>query len=403
MTAPKRASTSTTVQIVEKNMNNLNRRASKAPRYVPRATPGVHKKPHKKNRQKSISPELLADAAWAATLRDPMSVHGVRIPDEITAPSAVVPLNFRFAMNSVQDGATGNYGCGLIWAPTVNNCLRTITTYTLSTTNPTVTCGAPQSFPGYSTFNGLSRGYRVVSAGMAIYSTTAFASNQGKNLCVFYPGNDKTPIPISTFQTVNQTYVAENFDDMPINMKLCCSAVWRPTDRDNYNYHLNNADCMTTAAGTTGYYFPGIFSWMAVGVASTASFEVRLTLNIEYLPNTSTIGFIPFATSRYSAKAMENALNITSPGSTYFGTIDAESAMITESSNNLGWDSILYQAAIDFGSGLKGAVTPYIQTIARTAGYALGNRAMRSLHNNGPSLRRALTGVTPGNWSGHGG
>lgn len=316
--------------------------------------------------------------AWLATLVDPWGVHGVRIPDQITTPSCTASLRYRTTLRPLQDGSTGNYAIAFTFIPTVHNGLATSNAY--NSTTGVITLGPFFDFTGYGTFSNLSRDYRVVSAGLAVYSTTAMAQNRGRNLCAFYQGTDHLQVPDLTTVSAGDQLNAENSEDSPLNKEMVCSITWRPSDVSSYEYHAN----ASTAGGTpeTGtFYNPGQLVWFADGLDSSASFEVSAVLNVEYVPNQNSISFLLTLPSRYDVQAMQRALN-SSVIARIFGSATPESVMITSPSNNLGLTTAMGSFISSFGSGAKDALSRFADEIGRS----LASRSLRTLVRQSNSM-----------------
>lgn len=354
----------------------------------------VHKSvatPARKGRKREVPGQVnLIQDAWLGSLSDPWSVHGVRIPDEIVAPSCTASFRQRFTVQAIQDGSTGKYAAAVSFIPTVLNSFKTSTTYNSATGS--LGFGASVSFDGYPSLVNLGRNYRVVSAGLAVYSTTAMAQNQGRNLCAFYPGNDRTQPGWTSTVLVSGMLIAENSEDSPINEQMVCSTVWVPSDRDNYRYHRIDSDTSTATIGSATYYNPGQCVWVADGISSSASFEVCVVLNIEFQPLLNSVSFIPIFPSFYNQKAMERALN-SRLISSMFGTATPESIMVTQGSNNLGLSALAGQLLSNFGSGAAEFLTPFATQMGRAAASVGIQAAMSGLRSRTMPAYRSLLGV----------
>jgi len=325
--------------------------------------------------------------AYLATLVDPWGVQGVRIPDEITTPTATCSFRKRLTINAIQDGTTGNYGTALAFVPTVRAAYCQTTSYTSST--GTFNLGGAADFDNYSTFLTVCRQYRVVSAGLAVYSTNAMAQNQGRNLCAYYAGNDRATYPFSAAVNSPELLLAENSEDSPINQQMVCSVTWVPSDNSNYQYHTPTSSRLSV--GTTDYYYPGCIIWAADGVSASASFEVCLTLNVEYIPDTNAISFVQYLPSRYDVKAMERALN-SSIFHSIFGTARPESIMVNHANSDYGLASVAGTLLSNFGSGVGSVLMPFSQRFGAAIAAAGINYAGRRLSNSMP-IGRGLLGI----------
>lgn len=358
---------------MNKNQNARNQRNAPKQRNTSKKS-----NPNKGTNKLSVSKFDPVRDAWLATLVDPWGVHGVRIPDQITTPSCTASLRYRTTIRPIADGVTGNYAAAFCFFPTIHNGLATGNAY--NSTTGTITLGPYFDFTGYGTLSNLSRDYRVVSAGLAVYSTTAMATNQGRNLCAFYQGSDHlVGVDLTTVTAANQLN-AENSEDSPINNQMVCSIAWRPSDISTYEYHDN----ASTAGGTPEngtFYNPGQLVWYADGIASTSSFEVSCVINVEYVPNQNSVSFLLTLPSRYDVQAMQRALN-SSVIARIFGSASPESVMVTSPSNNLGLTTALGSLMSSFGSGAKDALGRFAENIGRS----LAGQSLRSLVRQGNSM-----------------
>jgi hypothetical protein len=330
-----------------------------------------------------------------ATLADPFSIHGVRIPDATTQVSATATLRDRFTVSPIQDGTTGNYMAGLVYYFTANGSYSTWSAYN-STLKQATPSGASGTMLGLTTLTSLARAYRVVSGGIAIYSTTAMAKNSGRNICVYYPGADKlgNQLGVGNPASFANFLAAENNSDTPLNKEMICSIKWAPSDESNYDYHPVNSG-INQSVGTNLYYNPGTAVWISDGVDSSALFEVCVTLNIEYLPGSAVIGFVDCQPSQYNTRAMERALN--SPVvRNMFHDVDPSSVFSSTANDDVGLSNTAGSILNTFGSGVGDFLRPYSykfgQAIARAS---LGWAAKRS-YDSVRSLNAGLYGLTMG-------
>jgi len=227
-----------------------------------------------------------------------------------------------------------------------------------------------------------------VSAGLAIYGTNAMAKNQGRNLCAFYPGGDNLPAPLTTSVAAATLLVAENSDDTPLNQQMICSICWVPSDISNYRYHPNNSNALGTPGAAT-FYNPGTLVWMADGLDSSASFEVVVCLNIEYLPTSNAISFTNVLPSYFNQRAMERALN-SQLTSRMFHTGDPESIMETSANNNLGLSNFVGSLFSTFGAGAQSVIKPITFKLGQAAAFAGVNRLGKNIAKLMPVTRGLL-------------
>lgn len=378
-------------------IQNKNRKAQKGGKKNKNTPSNTTIVVNKVNKSKPVPRLNFTRDAWLATLIDPWGVHGVRIPDETVSPSATASIRVRFSVAAVQNTtATGKYAASVYFNPCIRNAYMVATGYDAS--NGSVSYPTPQTvrqdMPGYDTLKNLARSYRVVSAGFAVYSSTAMAQNQGRHSCAFYPGNDNSPIPFATtfFPTVGGVQLSENSEVSALNQQMVCSVVWIPSDRTNYQYHLPGSSPIgPTEAAPQPFYNCGTILWISDGLSSAATFEVSLVVNIEYLPNQNSVSFISQMPSRYDVLAMERALN-SSLLSKIFGTAEPEQIMTSTASSDLGWASVAGQLASNFGHGVTDFLQPYSRSFGRAVARAsLGYIASRSSRTL--PIYRGLMGV----------
>lgn len=349
--------------------------------------PSIRRKPRGTSRG-SIN---LVEDAWAASLLDPWSIHGVRIPDEVIAPSSTTTLRQRFTLSpTVSSGAGGGtmYGACVSFVPTAYNCWRTQTGYDHIT--GAFTMGGVNSFSGYTPLLTIARSIRIVSAGIAIFSTTAMSANQGREICVYYPGNDRTAVATTTSISVPSMLTGENSKDSALNEQEVCSMIWTPSDRDNYRYHdVDSASSYTT--GAAKYYYPGQFIWAADGLSSSASFEVSLVLNLEYQPLQNYSSFVLSMPSIYNVSAMERALNIVSR-STMFNTANPESIHTSTGNTEFGLSTFAGSLLSSFGGGAASVLAPVASQFGKSLAWGATSALLRGARNRAPPVFRALTG-----------
>lgn len=341
------------------------------------------KRPRPKNNGNGFN--IIRDA-WMATLVNPWSVHGVRIPDEITTPSATCSFRQRITVTPVADGT--NYAAAFTFVPTLVGSYRQSTAYNAST--GTFTMGSTNDIQGYSAFSQFCRQYRVVSAGFAVTSTTAMATNQGRNLCAFYAGADHLGAPFLSSMTTGALLIGENSADSPLNAQQVCSITWLPSDRSTYSYHTVDGSVNNTV-NASNYYNPGMCAWAATGIASSASFEVTLCINIEYVPSSNVASFITQLPSRYDVMAMERALN-SSLLSRIFGSATPEDVHTNTASSASGFSSVAGMLLSNFGNGVGDVLRPYAAAFGRAATHASLGYVTHRL--NRLSLSRQLQGIT---------
>lgn len=348
-------------------MNTKNKRSKgkSAKSNAPRAsTTVVVTQQQPRSRPRRPTPQFdFARDSYLATLVDPFGVHGVRVPDEITTPSGCLTLRRRFTIRSIQDGSTGKYAACVAYSPIIESSIKASASY--NSTTGSITFGAVSTFADATAAKALMRGYRVVSAGLAIMQTNAMSQNQGRNLCAYFTGNDTVVPFVGSALTDEDVLNGEISEDSPVNSQTICCIKWSPSDGTNFAYHRPNAS-NTGSVTDAGYFNPGTLVWYADGLSSTSSFEVTVILNVEFLPAKNTFSFCPLLPSLYHVGAMQRALN--SPLVTRtFGTTAPENVMISENSNSLGISSFIGQMASNFGNG----ATDVIGQAARRLGQSL--------------------------------
>ena len=357
-----------------KKENNKNRKKKPRPKFHERYN-------HKKLK---FNPTL---DSYSATLANPFGVHGVRIPDDVTHPSCVATLRFRTTVTAVQDGSTGKYAAGAIFSPTVTSPGGLINTYN-STTN-TVTTN-PWQWPDVSAMANMTRKFRVVSAGMGVVSTTAMAANQGRNMCCYFPGADTCQAIVFNSMIVQNVLNAEIAEDKPVNAETVCAIKWSPTDKSNTEYHGPNAQFGGTV-GTVNYYNPGQLVWLADGISASASFELLFILNIEFIPVSNTISFLPVLPSFYSAEAMQRALNSPAVART-FTAIAPEDVMVSDMTNNLGVSAFLGQMISYFGTGATQVLSQASFKLGQALALGAVQQGVQAMRRPRPSVMGGILG-----------
>lgn len=319
---------------------------------------------------------------WKASLLDPFSVHGFRIPDENTYASGVATFRRRLTIGPVQDGTTGNFACGVAFVPTVAASVIGASAYDNSNIDPRVFFG---TYSAIGTFpSGLANRYRTVSAGLAVYSTTAFGKNQGRQICAYVPGTDKQTGAIVPSGSYTQSVMLSlpNVTDKPVNMESPCTISWVPTDPTNYDYHLTTSSTSGTIL-SNDYYNPGTLMFIATGVDPSASFDVYIVLNVEYLPSSSATSFVDILPSNYDPLAMAEALNSAGESSRrIFNSVPPDSVYSTVAGENnfsLGaWASMT--SLMSMGQSQVGklgsAIMDGLSRSLTHGGYALGQMGL---------------------------
>ena len=323
---------------------------------------------------------------YLGTLVDPFGIHGVKIPDEITNPSGVITLRFRGTLNALQDSAIpGSYAQSIRFTPTIAQAFAVGSTFT----SGNLTYGTNNDFPDAAVISGFARQYRTVSAGLAIQQTNAMSANQGRNLCAYFPGNDRFPVSVSGSVTAAGVLNAEIASDSPVNNQSVCNIKWHPTDTDNYRYHgILNAS--SGVVGSAGYTNPGQLLWFADGLAANATFEYLVVLNLEFLPSRNTFCITPILPSLYNVKAMERALN--SPlAQTSFGVLNPDSIRQSDNSNAWSVSTSAGQLLTNFGGGVQSVLAPYMAKMGAALTMA-GLGAMHRRLNNSVPMVAGLAG-----------
>lgn len=312
--------------------------------------------------------ELPQRFAWTACVNNPPE-NLARIPDQVTTPSCVARLSNTIRITPVSDGA-GNYAAGISFIPTMVNSWQVGTALTAGG----VLSFGSTSISGFNNFNtqvstaqGLMRSYRVTGASLVVNSTTAMSLNKGSNYCGFVPGNSEigAPLIVASASAITMTQL-ETFSDMPINTEKSCSICWQPSDNYSYRPPASTASNLITV-GSANYYYPGAMIWSAFGIDAGSSFEALLTLNIEYLAQSSLLGFVVPVRSRFDVKALEHCVNSIRttdpfhrlPPESYYGT--------TPEQRNSAYDGIWTNIWDKYGDNILSA-----------AGYA-SKKLLRSL------------------------
>jgi hypothetical protein len=329
-------------------------------------------KPAKKKKNSGGSrrkPNLssLARYGWAASLIDPFTVSGFRIPDEKVYSTCTAQLRDRITVTAKLDTASTAYGAGFIFRPSGQNSYSPALTYVQSTGIYTFpAAGAYTNFFSVGVVNSLASSYRVTSAGLSVFSTANFTDNQGRICCSFVPGNNTTVAYGSTTASIkmSDTLQQPNLSDTPINRQKYCSITWVPSDRTNYEFRPlgSNPD---SSPGSYQNNNIGSLYFLADGLNQPVTFEVEVVLNIEYIPQSAAISVVNPQPSVFDTQAMEYALNHPVV-SNMFHHISEDSAT-TNFSGNLSTSTATSTIA-DYGAGIWDTVSRGAYAIGDTLG-----------------------------------
>jgi hypothetical protein len=341
------------------------------------------------------APQRRVDAGYLATLVDPWGVRGKRIPDEITHVTGTSQLHARGIIAPIQgSGSDTSYIAGLCFTPSLLNCIQTTSGTGASYANGTLTWATAQdSFVDAAAIQGIARQFRVVSAGLAVWSSAPQSGNQGRNICNFYPGNDRQSPIVGASTTPNTLIKDEINSTTALNQMNVCAIKYHPTDRDNYRYHQCDANHLTANVGTASYFNPGQLVWVGSNVASGISWEYHIVMNIEYLQRTSTISLGDLRSSLYDIDAMMLALNNPLVAKV-FGAISP--ASITESQTSNSWaDDLTATMGGSLYRGVKNTAAHASEAIGRALVFA-GLKAVAdrvgAIYNGPPPLTAGLLG-----------
>lgn len=275
-------------------------------------------------------------AQYLGTLLDPFQVRGARIPDEITTSSATCPLSFQTTLSPVAGFGldTGTYAAGIILFPEAmqngsaivpygQNCIGYLQAATGGNgwyfpNTPAGISIAGTSFnqqPGLfgtsSSPGGVALGYRIVSAAVAAWNSSSTNSNGGFGTAFQMPYNHADIAGLKIYNPAVGARVADfvnlgHADRVPMQQDQVVGVNYWPDTRDQYSYSNSGGQPFTSQ----NYSALGLFivtNAPAAGISPTI--EVKITLNIEYIPTPTFQGVVPTNTSRYCVQAMEAAVN----------------------------------------------------------------------------------------------
>lgn len=331
---------------------------------------------------------------YTATLLDPFSIRGVRIPDQNTMPSSVVSYTYRVDLTPVIQSGQGSDPTQAAFAVSFRLRPRAGIVYsqpTVSTyTGDSLTMGAvPEpDLNLYGLGTNLISQFRVVSAGLAVYSNAPSLQNKGKFYVGFTPPgkedvNIKSSAVVGFADLINTPYVKT----CPVSKGMVCSVNYRPATEDAFEYQPWAVLLIGPVAEQNRYPFGTLFACGA-GLAAGSPITVTYTVNYEYLPLLGTTQFIPTEPSTYSVRAIEQAANLDWSVAAFR---EEEDSVFSASMNQSSWSSNLmssaWQALSGSMSGVQNYLTNRLQQVAgRTIDYGLflgWNRLMGSQQRTG--------------------
>jgi hypothetical protein len=267
-----------------------------------------------------------AGARYIGTLVDPWAVKNVRIPDELTYPSATLPLVLKTTINPVSDGA-GGWASGLAISPEV--LFKSDGTvqggiFTLHTATPagqvyySTAATDVLFFPQQLALPTVLSTFRVVSCGIAGWSSASMMNNQGwcTAFAISCGGLADAPFlldPATGFNAHDIQSLAYS-NKKPMQNNCVCAVNYWPDASSQYDYKPRKFDFLGETnrphISLQGLYLGGLPNGMS---APVVPLELTIVLNIEYRVNPVFTSIVTTRSSTYCVNAMEAALNVAPP------------------------------------------------------------------------------------------
>lgn len=249
---------------------------------------------------------------YSATILDPWSIKGVRIPDQNTMPSGVVSDVERFEMTPIINGTFGALACAFRLTNTTSIVKTDAALSSLNAAGTTLTMGAvPRSAtrlftPGAA----IASRFRIVSASIAISTTSPLLTTQGRFIVGFTEPGSADVAGIDTLGSVNVDTLLQRpyIKVCPVNRGEVCSVNYRPANEIATEYFKWN-DSYLEPVSTSCLPFGQLFV-AGFGLNTNTTYSIALTYNMEYLPLVGTIQFLNMAPSYCDLKQLEQAANL---------------------------------------------------------------------------------------------
>jgi len=281
----------------------------------------------------------VAAAKYIGTLVDPWKVKNVRIPDQLTYPSATVPLLFKTTITPVADISGTLWAAGIALAPEVlfqnggiQGGIFPLATPTgvappgnwFYDTRPT----SVKTFPQQAALVPVTSTFRVVSAGLSAWTSASMMNNQGWCTsfalnCGFTPDIPQLFQPgtgVSVNDIQSQAYANKKPMQQTSQGPCICSVNYWPDSTSQYEYKSTYTNILgetnSPRMSLLGLFIGGLPSGMTT---PNVPIEVTIILNIEYRVDPIFTAIVSTKASKYCVLAMEAALNV-APSSRRFNT-----------------------------------------------------------------------------------
>jgi len=238
-------------------------------------------------------------SSYLRTILDPVNYPGVKIPDEVTAPSYTVQVLTKFLVgtNVGTSGAAGNTGAGFIRTlgntSAANVAFATLVPGTvLNTYVPTAsTSGWAAAFIAQCTSS------RLVSAKATMTYLGAPNNASGRFILAFCPPNDPSPPQTSAgvFQNQVTTTVAQKpfAVDVPAS-KMLAEVRYVPSDDISRSYEFSSSMAISTLRGpsTQNNATYGSFVGIVDGTPISQAIEVNIWENYECIALSNLVNLV---------------------------------------------------------------------------------------------------------------
>lgn len=281
-------------------------KTSPSPTNIIVSAPKTQKRKKRKNRGPKRMGGFNPRYLYAYSLHNPWGIRGARIPDERVYPTATITSVLRLTLPALNCGTAG-YNAGIMFnvgnltPASVDACLTPAIVVNSGLDFTLGSCTA-QPFPNKASISGACSRLRPVSAGLAVYATSASTVTQGKFQLVQYP--DFSTRPSGTYGPAGFQSTFPAVKVCPIrNGEVCCIA-WRPNKPTDYEFVPPG-----NYTGIDGQQLTGGLAMYASGLVAGVSLEVVVVCNWEVIASAAYDTIIYAAPSPYDVKALEMAIN----------------------------------------------------------------------------------------------
>lgn len=267
-----------------------------------RKSKGVNKRSSNDSSGLAIGiPRSFDRSLYAASLMDPWGVRGARIPDESVLPTSTFTSVYRTTLTPISTAGTHACGAKVLLGNLSPNGTSPIfiaggsaaglnfNTTSVTYTNAAAILSSTQSV-------------RVVSAGLAVQSTSSTANNQGKIVLAQFPSYPDAPGSDTSIGVFQNAYPYSKV--CPVGLNGVCSIQYRPWQSYMPFFPTGNNTGTSIASSMGG------FAVFCHGLSSTATVELVVIVNWEAIPNTAFAGILPTEKSFSDPIAFAKGLNL---------------------------------------------------------------------------------------------